>query len=318
MRAGDLRGDRRPGHQEADAGGLRPGQPRVAAAGLRPHRLRPTRLGRPGLRQDRLRRRPRPRPDAVPRGRVETPGRGNPFRTRQFRRCQGLRPARVHRRNAGRRAGHRRQPRVLPVHPAEVLRRGLRAAGPLRPVDSGAEPLAPGRHREALRPRPEERPRARRDRLAGLPAGRGLPDRPLPRQGDGAERPGAALRQPDVRAGVERELRRPRADHHGRGHRRGRPGRLLRRHRRRAGRHPEPPAAAARPDRDGGAGLLRGPGPADGEGEGALGGPAAGRPGQVDRPRVSTPRGGRAASRSSATSRRTASRRPRPPRRSPR
>ena len=39
------------------------------------------------------------------------------------------------------------------------------------------------------------------------------------------------------------------------GHRR--PGRLLRRRRRRAGRHPEPPAPAARPDRDGGARLVR-------------------------------------------------------------
>ena len=53
------------------------------------------------------------------------------------------------------------------------------------------------------------------------------------------------------------QLRRPRADHHGRGHRRRRPGRLLRRHRRRPRRHPEPPAAAAGPHRDGGADLVR-------------------------------------------------------------
>ena len=110
-----------------------------------------------------------------------------------------------------------------------------------------------------------------------LPARRGLPDRPLPGQGDGPEHPGAALRQPAVRADLERQLRRPRADHHGRGHRHRRPGRLLRRHRRRPRRHPEPPAAAARADRDGGAGLLRRQGPARGEGEGALRGPAAAR-----------------------------------------
>ena len=47
VRPGDLRGHRRPGAQEADAGDLRPGQPRAAAAGLRAGRVRPPRLGRP-------------------------------------------------------------------------------------------------------------------------------------------------------------------------------------------------------------------------------------------------------------------------------
>ena len=50
-----------------------------------------------------------------------------------------------------------------------------------------------------------------------------------PRQGDGAEHPGPALRQPDVRADLEQPLRRPRADHDGRGHRHRRTGRVLRR-----------------------------------------------------------------------------------------
>ena len=87
-----------------------------------------------------------------------------------------------------------------------------------------------------------------------LPRGLGLPHRPLPRQGDGAEHPGAAVRQPAVRPDLERALRRPRADHHGRGHRPRRPRRLLRRDRRRPRRDPEPPDAAAGADRDGGAG----------------------------------------------------------------
>ena len=91
----------------------------------------------------------------------------------------------------------------------------------------------------------------------GLPARLGVPHRPLPRQGDGPEHPGAALRQPAVRADLERQLRRPRADHDGRGHRRRRPRRLLRRHRRGTRRHPEPPAAAAGAHRDGGADLVR-------------------------------------------------------------
>ena len=125
-------------------------------------------------------------------------------------------------------------------------------------------------HREAVRPRPRERARARRRRVGGLPARLGLPHRPLPRQGDGPEPPGPALRQPDVRAHLERELRRPRADHDGRGHRHRGPRRLLRRHRRRARRHPEPPAPAARARRDGGAGVVRRALPAGREDQGAL------------------------------------------------
>ena len=93
--------------------------------------------------------------------------------------------------------------------------------------------------------------------VGGLPAGVDLPDRPLPRQGDRAEHPGDAVRQRDVRADLELQLRRPRADHHGRGHRHRRPGRLLRRHRRRPRRDPEPPAPADGAGRDGGADLVR-------------------------------------------------------------
>ena len=135
---------------------------------------------------------------------------------------------------------------------------------------SGGRAVAPGGHREALRARPGLGPGAERRGRAGLPPRRGLPHRPLPGQGDGAEPPGAALRQRDVRAAVERPARRPRADHHGRGHRHRRARGVLRRHRGRARRHPEPPAAAARADRHGGAGLLHRRGPAGGEGEGAL------------------------------------------------
>ena len=91
----------------------------------------------------------------------------------------------------------------------------------------------------------------------GLPAQRDLPDRPLPRQGDRPEHPGDAVRQRDVRAALERQLRRPRADHDGRGRRHRGPGRLLRRHRRRPRRDPEPPAAADGAGRDGGADVVR-------------------------------------------------------------
>ena len=76
----------------------------------------------------------------------------------------------------------------------------------------------------------------------------------------------------------------------------GRAG-LLRRHRRRPRRHPEPPAAAARADRDGGAGLVRREGSARREGEGAERRPAARGPGRSHRPRAVRRAAGRAASR---------------------
>ena len=90
-----------------------------------------------------------------------------------------------------------------------------------------------------------------------FPSDDDLPDRPLPRQGDRPEHPGDAVRQRDVRAAVERQLRRPRADHDGRGRRHRGPGRLLRRHRRGPRRDPEPPAPADGAGRDGGAHVVR-------------------------------------------------------------
>ena len=54
----------------------------------------------------------------------------------------------------------------------------------------------------------------------GVRRGAGLPHRPLPRQGDGAERAGAALRQLDLRADLEPTLGRQRPDHGGRDARR--------------------------------------------------------------------------------------------------
>ncbi len=129
--------------------------------------------------------------------------------------------------------------------------------------------MAARRHRETVRSRPGLRARTQRGTREHLPRRLDLPDRPLPRQGDGAEHPRAALRQRAVRADLEPQLRRPRADHDGRGHRRRGSGRVLRRHRRGARRHPEPPPAAARADGDGGTHLVRRDAPARGEGEGA-------------------------------------------------
>ena len=59
----------------------------------------------------------------------------------------------------------------------------------------------------------------------------GLPDRPLPGQGDRPEHDGVPLRQLHVRAGLEPQLHRPRPDHRRRGHRHRLARRLLRRRR---------------------------------------------------------------------------------------
>ena len=117
--------------------------------------------------------------------------------------------------------------------PPDRVPEGDPAAGPHRASRSRRTGrVAPGGHREAVRPRPDERQAAQQDRERGLPRGVGVPHRPLPRQGDRPEHHGVPVREPAVRADLERQLRRPRADHHGRGHRPRRPRGLLRRHRR--------------------------------------------------------------------------------------
>ncbi len=69
---------------------------------------------------------------------------------------------------------------------------------------------------KAVRPRPGQRAGAERDAGRAFPRDADLPDRPLSRQGDGAEPDGGALRQHAVRAVVELALRRPHPDHRGR------------------------------------------------------------------------------------------------------
>ncbi len=76
-------------------------------------------------------------------------------------------------------------------------------------------------------------------------------------QGDRPEHPGAALRQQHLRAAVQPEVRRPRADHRGGGRRRRHPRRLLRAGGRAARHGAEPHAAAAVAGRDGAAALAR-------------------------------------------------------------
>ena len=70
----------------------------------------------------------------------------------------------------------------------------------------------PDHHGEAVRHRPGVGEGAERAAARGLRRGADLPDRPLPRQGGGAEHPGLPVRQRPVRADLEPQLHRPRAD----------------------------------------------------------------------------------------------------------
>ena len=148
---------------------------------------------------------------------------------------------------AGRRAsGHAD---LLPGHRAAVLRAGDRQLGAAGLAD---EDRAARGGSSSKSPSAPIWPRARRTQRGprGLRRAPGLSHRPLPGQGDGAEHAGAAVRQQHLRADLEPQLHRPRADHRGRGPD-GRPPRGLLRLGRRAARHvPEPPAAtddASRP-----------------------------------------------------------------------
>ena len=261
--------------QEADAGDLRPGQPRAAAADVRADRVRPAGLGRRGLRRDRPRRGQGARPHAVPPGGLGPAGRGNPLRAGHLRRRRRVHPAVRH-------AGTSWTPSAAPAAITRSTcrsrrRRSRRCCEQLS--KSGLANKPDGCWSRVVIEKPFGHDLESAESLNSVvnsvfPESVGVPHRPLPRQGDRAEHPGAAVRQRVVRPDLERPLRRPRPDHHGRGHRPGRPRRLLRRYRRGPRRDPESPAAAAGAHRDGGAGQLLPRRTAGREDQGALGHPA--------------------------------------------
>ena len=156
---------------------------------------------------------------------------------------------------ADRQYGTAGQPRLLPGHHprrssamvAEALgKEGCNVPGERRR-------LRPHRGREALRPRPGQRPRPRPGGAQRLRRGADLPDRPLHGQRDGPERAGPALRQRHLRADLEPPLRRAGPDHGGRGARGRAPRRLLRDGGGPARHRPEPRHAGAGPHLDGAA-----------------------------------------------------------------
>ena len=175
-----------------------------------------------------------PRP-AARRGGLAVVRRADPLPPPRLRR-----PGRVRRRSRPRldeldeEHGHARQPAVLPRDPAVAVRRDRRPARPGRPRPRAPRRrLAPGRHREAVRPRPRVGAAAEPRGRQGLPRVAGLPHRPLPGQGDRPQPAGLPVRQRHLRAALEPALRRPRPDHGGRVDRHREPRRVLRGDRRR-------------------------------------------------------------------------------------
>ena len=154
------------------------------------------------------------------------------------------------------RARHRRQSPVLPRDAAERIPADQPRTRPHRHAGRERRVAAAGggkavRHRSRFGKGAEQRIAQARRRA------RDLPDRSLSRQGDGAEHPGAAFRQRHVRADLEPQPYRPRADH-GRRTTRRRPSRQLLRPDRRAARHgAEPSVSTAVAGRDGAADPLR-------------------------------------------------------------
>ena len=202
--------------------------------------------------------------------------------------------------------GTRREPRLLLRGAAERDRaRSSRRSRERR----GAGGLDPADHREAVRARPRLGARAERRDPGALRRERDLPDRPLPRQGDGPEHAGAAVRERHLRADLEPPVHRPRADHGRRVDRDRGPRRLLRAGRRDPRHLPEPPAAAPRDHGDGAADRLHRRLGAQREGEGAEVAPHAGA--EARRARPVRARASSRATRCAATARRRASRRAR-------
>mmetsp|Transcript_21695 Transcript_21695/g.71768 ORF Transcript_21695/g.71768 Transcript_21695/m.71768 type:complete len:696 (+) Transcript_21695:2014-4101(+) len=271
-----LRRDGRPREEEALPGAL-PAHA-FGAAAAEGHQRR--RLRAP-------RRRPRPLRGEAVREREARPAaavrrlRGAPElrRRRRLRQGRGLREAR------GAPRGHRGRgalrPPLLPQRAADGLRR--RRAARVRALPRALR-LHAAHHREALRPRRGVLRGAGRADERLLRRERALPHRPLPGQGGRAESVQPALREPALRAHVERGKRRVRGDHVQGGHRHHGPRRLLRRLRHHPRHHAEPPAPGLRALRDGAARVEGARGRPGRQGRAPREGRRARRQGRVPRP----------------------------------
>ena len=171
-----------------------------------------------------------------------------------------LRAAEARARRVRRGGGDRVQPHLLPRRPRP-------SSSPLIAEKLGDHEL--NKHDEARgahRDREAVRHATSQEALAAQPASAlgprrvaGLPHRPLPGQGDGPEHAGLAVRERHLRADLEPQLHRLRADHRGGGPRDRSARGLLRRGGRAARPGPEPHAPAAEPALHGAAGHVRRP-----------------------------------------------------------
>ena len=307
--AGPVRGHRRPRPQEAHAGDLRPGQPRPAAAGLQPGRVRPAGLGRPGLRQGRLRRRQGSTPARRSARRSGAAGRGLPVRARARSTTTTAfdllaETVRAWRTSA---APAATTPSTCPSRPA-FFSDGVRAARPQRPVQRRTPARGAASSSRSRSATTSRAPASSTTSSSGVfpPDAVFRIDHYLGKetvQNLLALRFANQMFEPVWNANYVDHVQITMAEDIGIGGRAGYYDGI----------------GAARDviqnhllqllalDRDGGAGLLRRPGAARREGEGPLGGPRCPRTSPRPRPAGSTPRAGRVASRSSATCRRTAS-----------
>src|SRR5207302_887021 len=183
---------RRPGAAQAHARPLEPLRGARAPGAVHHHRDRTN--GHDGRRVPRAHARGdrgiRTDPAAL-RGRLGALRQGARVRRRRSRRRRALPTVRA--RAEGRRGG-RGEPALLLRDPPKPLRRHHPEPRELGPGAPGGRLHADHRG-EAVRARLRERPRAGPAARERLPRGAGLPDRSLPRQGDGAEHPRVPLRQ---------------------------------------------------------------------------------------------------------------------------
>jgi hypothetical protein len=88
--------------------------------------------------------------------------------------------------------------------------------GDCRPREGDRQGVRRVGDREAVRPRPGDVGGPERRGAPRVRRAPGVPDRPLPGQGDGPEHPRVPVRERDLRAGLEPQLHRPHPDHGGR------------------------------------------------------------------------------------------------------
>ena len=274
---GHLRRHRRSHRAQARAGALQLPARRLPATGVHRGRLRAAPADRPGVPRSPAGRnqqaQPQPSGQAGDLGVVRTGDRVPPG---QLRRPGGLRRACEAARSDRPRPRHRRESALLPGRPAGALpgdrppSRAGRPGRPRQPSPQRLEARLDARHRrEAVRIGSRQRPAAQPRAGRRLQRGPGLPNRPLPGQGDRPEPRRLPLRERPVRADLEPPLHRLGPDHGRRDGRRRGTRRVLRRHRRPARHRPGPRTAADGDVRHGSAGRVPRGGPARREAEGA-------------------------------------------------